>query len=861
MTMDLFGSSEISDFKNSITPGIYEPNDLVDWEDIEEQIVILKPGIELLDTLCEQDSLDVKTLSNSLLSEPTILEIIKKLLAISNDIDLGNKRNLLAKPPKTKQSAIEIANILIGIGISNLIKSPHIGDLVKVSLIAADAPKRRFRITNKINNRITSIIQQCIISLNVNSRVKIADRNMMPRFAQRRVDYLLQVDGVNRIAIASVFQNNSGGRQQRDLTLTYPSLQEELNEHNINLILIADGKGISETPDKVLEKLFSGISACMTIRQAESGGLNASIEKIINEKSLQIEEKRESLETIINSTVISTLSLKAKDLPAKINDAKLSLASFRVKHPELALDLEPGGEALSWRRKQEVELVIGLKKNFDAVLALNILTLLLKGNYTPNDFVIQNNGFDAQVEITIQADSVLPSKLLSIAQQKASRDTIKEIAKQTINKYPNNLISILIIPSFSSIIDITALRKQQRVMAVNVVVLDVDSLYLMATSSSSTRDTLAKIILDQSDLTKVSPFVVNSVTPERMFFGREEEHATMLATLSTNSIALLGGRRIGKTSLMRHVESRLTESGFLAYFGDCQVVKNWSDFGKMATRQWKIKVPNEFKPHHLFDIIEQLKKGSSKRVVLLLDEVDQLLYWDQQHTDNEVTEGFFKACRAISQESLAEFVFSGERTISQKMWNPHSPHWNFSKSLFLQQLSRSASERLLIEPLRILQISIINEALFLSEAWRRTSGHPRLLQYIGDKLISSINTRSNRLNTELSVNDIIQVTENYEYAENYLATYWGQATHLEKLISLLIREETFTPTIIEHTIKEFGLSITREEISDALRMLDLYGIILADGFGYTSKLDWFSQAVDFYGGISELTTLFINNVK
>ena len=815
----------------------------------------------MLNHICSSNNLNERTLANALFLEPSVIEIAKKLLSISNDIDLGNRRNLFSKNPRTRQAALEAANILLDIGIGNIISTSNILDLVKVALIAADAPKRRFRITNKINNIIDSIVKKSISGVDSFSRVKILEKNKMPRFAQRKMDYLLQVDGVNRIAIASVFQNNSGGRQQRDLTLTYPALQEYLNEYNISLVLIADGKGIMETPDKVLEKLFSGITDCMTIKQAENGHLSASIEKILKYKEIKHQERQVSLETIIYSTVFSTTSLKAQDLPAEIDDARLSLANFRAKHPEFALDLEPGGDALSWRRKREIELVNELKRNFDAEHALEALVLLLKGHYAPGDSITLDNKFGAQVEIILQADAVLPTKLLSAAHKAGNKDTIKELAKQTIIKYPNNLVSVLIIPSIAKIIDIAALRKQQRIMAVNIVVLDIESLYLMATSSLSTRDTLAKIILDQSDLTKVSPFVVNSVTPERMFFGREEEHATMLATLSTNSIALLGGRRIGKTSLMRYVESRLVESGFLAYFGDCQVVKSWADFGVMAARQWSVDVPNEFKPHHLFDIVKQLKGDSSQRVVLLLDEIDQLLSWDQQHTDNEVTEGFFKACRAISQESLAEFVFSGERTISQKMWDPHSPHWNFSKILFLQQLSRSASDRLLIEPLRALQIIINNESFLLNEAWERTNGHPRLLQYIGDKLIRSVNARVDRQSTAISLEDIIHITESYEYAENYLATYWGQATPLEKLLSLMIGDDTINPILIENKLKQLGLIVSREQISDALRMLDLYGIIIADGFGYIKKLTWFNDAVNFYGGVSELTILFINNVK
>ena len=66
--------------------------------------------------------------------------------------------------------------------------------------------------------------------------------------------------------------------------------------------------------------------------------------------------------------------------------------------------------------------------------------------------------------------------------------------------------------------------------------------------------------------------------------------------------------------------------------------------------------------------MKQLKKTPNSKVVILLDEIDQLLDWDKQHTSEEVPEAFFRACRTVSQEGEAQFVFSGERMISSRVW-------------------------------------------------------------------------------------------------------------------------------------------------------------------------------------------------
>lgn len=71
--------------------------------------------------------------------------------------------------------------------------------------------------------------------------------------------------------VATVFQNQSGGRQQRDLSVTYPNLLERMDEVGMALILIADGQGLKEASDRTLKALFEGVRHPMTLAAAEGG--------------------------------------------------------------------------------------------------------------------------------------------------------------------------------------------------------------------------------------------------------------------------------------------------------------------------------------------------------------------------------------------------------------------------------------------------------------------------------------------------------------------------------------------------------------------------------------------------------------
>ena len=115
--------------------------------------------------------------------------------------------------------------------------------------------------------------------------------------------------------------------------------------------------------------------------------------------------------------------------------------------------------------------------------------------------------------------------------------------------------------------------------------------------------------------------------------------------------------------------------------------------------------------------------------------------WRSLNADNAVPEAFFRACRTLSQEGLAQFIFTGERTIAMKLWDAHSPHWNFCRPLPLQQLTRTAAADLLTRPLESLGIEIVDRNEFEVALWRYTSGHPQLVQYLGDRLVRLLNER------------------------------------------------------------------------------------------------------------------------
>lgn len=850
-------SDRFAVFRESVTSDLYDVSAYIDWNGIEDRLALYAGAINYLHGSIDNGSLDETGLASGLRGEPYLYQVASALLAIPRGVGFHDGRELPDPAQRPLEQFEVIAELLIEVGLLRLLEpGVDVQSLARVALTAQDALKRRYRVGSTIKERVQELLSQAIRVLTNEFDLDIQELSepQWPPAVRERVEYILQLDGRPYVAIASVFQTASGGRQQKDLSANLPNLQRQLSEYGISLLVIADGRGLKQAQESVLEALFSGVASCMTFREAAQGKLIAELRRLASSQPSQ----SRSISRIILSTLHSRGYIDAKDLPLDTDRSRIALATFIEEHSDLDLILADEGSLLFWRRKDLVDQARSLSSSFAIESAVNCFAQLLGASISEPIRTVNSLGYS--IQLITENLGVLPNKLLVGASMNAADPALfREIAGLALTNTPDSKFAVLLSPQSPGIATAASLRTLQRVLTSNVVVIDSNLLLNMAERAQLPRDAIAHEVLTQSDLVKASPFVVNSVTPERMFFGREAEEATMISTLTANSVALLGGRRIGKTSLMRHAEKRLRDAGFATYFADCQTVRDWADFAAMARRTWRVNVDTPFTPSKLFDLVQKLIDPRSSKTVFLLDEIDHLLEWDTVHPDDEVTEAFFRACRTISQEQVAQFVFSGERTIARRLWDPHSPHWNFSHPIMLRWLDPEAARKLILNPLKAMQIEVDDEEGFASIAWSRTNGHPRLLQLLGDRLIRQINEREPASRTTVEPSDLTNVSDTYSYAEQYLETYWGQATVFERLITLIVATGNEELGQQKQFLDLKGVPFTDGEIRGALRILELYGIIGPTASGYKLLLDWLLDAIEFYGGIDDLLGLYLKD--
>lgn len=337
-------------------------------------------------------------------------------------------------------------------------------------------------------------------------------------------------------------------------------------------------------------------------------------------------------------------------------------------------------------------------------------------------------------------------------------------------------------------------------------------------TSPNPQRALRRLLFAHTDLVQVSPFVLAGPTPPNMFFGREKEIRTIITAIRDRSIALIGGRRIGKTSILQRVQHLLskTDSACSPYYLDCQTIENYDDLFTKIRILWPGWDTVETSPNGFVKVVAGLQE-SNQKPLFLLDEVDQLLWFDNQHKDR-----LFKAFRSLSQEHKCHFVFSGEKVLIRHSRDSSSPLFNFCDTLAIGYLDQKNARRLLIEPMQKIDIEIGEVEKVVQEVLETTSCHPRLIQYIGHNLIMHLEDKQTR---HIDVSDLRQVLTSPDFGEEYMRTIWGDATNLERLITLLIARGYKTSKALLEQLNTLKINPSSEMLKNALSNLCTYPIL------------------------------------
>jgi tetratricopeptide (TPR) repeat protein len=377
----------------------------------------------------------------------------------------------------------------------------------------------------------------------------------------------------------------------------------------------------------------------------------------------------------------------------------------------------------------------------------------------------------------------------------------------------------------------------KRVSAYDIIPMAYDDFHRIVVAKDS-QHALRRLILSKADLDRFSPFVGTGPTPDHMFFGREHELREIREHAADTSYALIGGRRIGKSSILGRLQRfELPRTGFRACYFHCQrLPKNNAtrqQFLEAVVRAWFSRKLN-FTPSSFADVLEQMH--DNKPIVFLIDETDRLI-----PADLENGWPLFSEFRALSESRRCQFVFAGERMLSKAIINDKSPLFNFANLMLIRRLDYNSVEELITRPMKQLEIILRDEADIVQNIWDATSGHPNVVQRLCQKLVSKINKQRDR---RLSPFDVESVVNNPDFQENdFFAIYLEQATMLEQILVLIMAQHSNIPhTVVGvrqllddnlNLVTSTGEKPLATEVNSALhRLTELRAILVHSPQGY-----------------------------
>jgi AAA+ ATPase superfamily predicted ATPase len=352
---------------------------------------------------------------------------------------------------------------------------------------------------------------------------------------------------------------------------------------------------------------------------------------------------------------------------------------------------------------------------------------------------------------------------------------------------------------------------------------------------------LLDIISAQVPISYLSPYETRAPVTGSRFFGREHEVSRILANPDTNH-AILGIRRIGKTSLLRETERILLEQEAAArvVYLECSDLLSTDDYIREVVRKLNPReLPRlELQKYVFFfpNFLERMSKQFKSKIIFLLDEVDNLVI--MQRGDWEL----FRMLRASSNKGACQYIIAGFREAMREQYMLDSPFYNFTQEIRLSEFTRQQARSLIVTPMENLRVRFRNEEQVISRIYEETAGHPNLIQYYCLILLRQLDQTGER---ELSPDSLIDVYADDGFTSHLLTSFMQNTENREKALIYALMMSTkdagskgFGQEEIDNVLRKGGISLPQKEIDEACNVLTLAGVIHRKGkeFYFTSPV-------------------------
>jgi len=330
----------------------------------------------------------------------------------------------------------------------------------------------------------------------------------------------------------------------------------------------------------------------------------------------------------------------------------------------------------------------------------------------------------------------------------------------------------------------------------------------------------------------LNPYVIgNAVGNSSAFVGREDvlqDVCDVLQHPQQNAIVLYGQRRIGKTSILKELDAKLAEAGYLPIFFDLQ------DKGKLPLEQVNQeladKISDKLNSQSKLTLEEILYHWQSpKKLVILFDEFEA--FAGNELEERQASETFFPYWRDILSKvdkAKLNFVF----TLGRKVEDLNQKAMSLLKAIPSKKVSLLGEDATLL--LIKLSDSENNKTLKWDEgaiktAWTQTGGHPFITQILCYCIWNHLYETKRHSKPKVRVTDVkANLTKALETGENAFQWLWDGLPATEKLVTSILAStgnKAITTQALEKLLKDNGLRIRTNERQKTTNILKDWDVI------------------------------------
>lgn len=285
--------------------------------------------------------------------------------------------------------------------------------------------------------------------------------------------------------------------------------------------------------------------------------------------------------------------------------------------------------------------------------------------------------------------------------------------------------------------------------ALDIAILDETMLVFLAQEPEPRLSVFLRCALPYSAINPYRPFQAGDVPPE-LFYGRETMARELLRP--GGSYLVYGGRQLGKSALLRHVERQFhhPEREQYAWVENMKLVFD-PQAGKDAKNLWRT-LSERFKAHGLFDLKVHIEKPETiaryiregmearpkQQVIAMLDEADEFL-------DADSADGFrvVIALKDLMLNTGGRFkvIFAGLQSVQRFQGIPNQPLAHFGTPLCVGPLEPKEAQLLVRQPLEALGFRFVDDGAVL-RILSYTNYHPGLIQLFCQELLKKLRDRT-----------------------------------------------------------------------------------------------------------------------